>query len=184
MTSRTTGQNICFLNVILRLQIRSQRDLVLCAVPRSPFHVKDFLFRPQVVLRMAMTIKAPFHLQRLRLRHDRHLIDAPVTSRATDTLVHMNRMIEISEVRQVMHAHPFQRSSRFVAVTDWFEIWTVGPNLFVAIHADGRRRHARRGGRLDRSVTVTAIDAVIADVMFMAELDWLLALDPLARVPA
>ncbi len=33
-------------------------------------------------------------------------------------------------------------------------------------------------------MTVAAIDAVIADVMFMTELDWLLPLDPLAGVPS
>jgi hypothetical protein len=33
-------------------------------------------------------------------------------------------------------------------------------------------------------VTVTAIDAVVADVMFMTELDWLLSFDPLAGIPA
>ena len=33
-------------------------------------------------------------------------------------------------------------------------------------------------------MTVTAIDAVIADVMLMTELNWLLALDVSARVPA
>ena len=34
-----------------------------------------------------------------------------------------------------------------------------------------------------RRVTVTAVDAVVADVMFMTELDRLLAFDPLTRVP-
>jgi hypothetical protein len=32
-------------------------------------------------------------------------------------------------------------------------------------------------------VTVATIDAIVADVMFVAELDWLLFLDPLAGVP-
>ena len=33
-------------------------------------------------------------------------------------------------------------------------------------------------------MTITAIDAVVADVMFMTELNWLLSFDPLAGVPA
>jgi hypothetical protein len=33
-------------------------------------------------------------------------------------------------------------------------------------------------------MAITAIDAVIADVMLMTELNWLLALDVSARVPA
>ena len=32
-------------------------------------------------------------------------------------------------------------------------------------------------------MTVAAIDAVVADVMLMTELDWLLSFDPLAGVP-
>ena len=32
-------------------------------------------------------------------------------------------------------------------------------------------------------MTVAAIDAIVADVMFMTELDWLLFFDPLAGVP-
>jgi hypothetical protein len=32
-------------------------------------------------------------------------------------------------------------------------------------------------------VTVAAIDTIVADVMFVAELDWLLSLDPLSGVP-
>ena len=33
-------------------------------------------------------------------------------------------------------------------------------------------------------MTIATIDTVVADVMLMTELDWLLALDPLAGVPA
>ena len=32
-------------------------------------------------------------------------------------------------------------------------------------------------------MAVTAIDAVVADVMFVTELNWLLTLNPLSRVP-
>jgi hypothetical protein len=32
-------------------------------------------------------------------------------------------------------------------------------------------------------VTVTAVDAIVTDVMFVTELNWLLAFDPLARIP-
>jgi hypothetical protein len=32
-------------------------------------------------------------------------------------------------------------------------------------------------------VAVTAIDSVVADVMFVAKLDWLLSFDPLAGIP-
>src|SRR5229473_4717707 len=92
-------------------------------------------------------------------------------------------MIEVSEVRQIVHANPFQRLARFETGAHRLEIRTVRPNLFVTVHADRGRRHARGRRRLNRGVAVTTVDAVIANVMLVTELDWLLALDPLAGVP-
>ena len=83
-----------------------------------------------------------------------------------------------------MHAHPLQRLTIFETVANRLEIRTVGPNLFMTAHANLRRRHAGRRRLLHRRVTVTAIDAVVPDVMFVTELNWLLALDVLAGVPA
>ncbi len=130
-----------------------------------------------------MTFQTPLHLQRLRLRNDRHLIDAAMTGRTADAFVDVNRVIEIGEVRQIMHAYPFKRLSVFETFTHRLEIRTIGPNLLVAIHA--HRGRGNTGGRrcLDRRVAITAIDTVIAHVMFVAELNWLLALDVGAGVP-
>src|SRR5207237_2860599 len=92
-------------------------------------------------------------------------------------------MIEIGEVRQVVHAYPLKRLAGLEARAHRLEIGAVGPNLFVAIHADGGRRHSSRGRCLDSRMAITAIDAVIADVMFVTELNWLLALDVSTRIP-
>ena len=89
-----------------------------------------------------MTLKAPFHLQRRGLRNDRHLIDAAVAGRATDALIHMDRVIEIREVGKVMDSNPLKRLAGFETYADRLEISAVSPNLFVAVHADGRGRHA------------------------------------------
>ena len=82
-----------------------------------------------------------------------------------------------------MHAFPLERLAGAKTRAHGFEIRTVGPDLFVAIHARRGRRHSRGRGRFDGRVTVTAIDAVVADMMFMTELDWLLSFNPLAGVP-
>src|SRR6266404_8166075 len=181
MTCRTARQNIRLLNAICLDQLK---PFLLLIRRRPPFHVEHFLFRPHEILRTAMTFQTPLHLQRRSLRDYRHLIDAAVAGRAADALLDMNRVIEISEVRQVVHANPFQGLAGFETGAHRLEIRTVGPNLFVAVHADRSRRHAGGRGRLDRSVAVTTVDAVIADVMLVTELDWLLALDPLAGVPS
>src|SRR5438270_12356818 len=91
-------------------------------------------------------------------------------------------MIEIGEVRQVVHAYPFQGLPVFETVAHRFEIRAVGPNLFVAIHTDGGLRHSGRRRRFDSLVTIATIDAVITDVMLMTKLSWLLALDVSSRI--
>src|SRR5437763_16053342 len=103
--------------------------------------------------------------------------------RTADAFVHVNRMIEVSEVRQIVNAHPLQRLACFEARPHGFEIRTVGPNLLMTIHADLRRWNARGRRGLDSRMTVTAINTIVSDVMLMAELNWLLALDVCAGVP-
>src|SRR5882762_195361 len=131
-----------------------------------------------------MTLETPFHLQRIRLRHHGHLIDPPMAGRTTDAFVNVNRVIEVGKVRQVVNPDPFQRLTRLQTRAYGLQIRTVRPNLFVAVHADGRRRNAGRCRSLNRRVAIAAIDTVIANVMLMTKLDWLLALDPLAGVPS
>src|SRR6185295_11880101 len=48
-------------------------------VRRLPLHVEDLGARPHLLLGVAMTLQAPFHLQRCRLPHQRHPVDAAVT---------------------------------------------------------------------------------------------------------
>ncbi len=184
MTSRTACQNIRSLYVIFLLPLLSERDLFFRTIALTPFHIKNLVLWPDEFLRRAMALQTPFHLQRIRLRNYRHLIDAAMTSRTTNTLRDVNRVIEISEVRQVVHAYPFERFARLETRAYRFEIRTVSPNLFMTIHADLRRRYPGGGRSLDRCVTVTTIDAVIADVVFVTELDRLLAFDVLPGVPA
>ena len=82
-----------------------------------------------------------------------------------------------------MDADPLDRFAGAKTRAHRLEIRTVGPDLFMAIHARRSRRQSRGRGCFDGRVTVTAIDAIVADVMFMTELDWLLSFDPLAGVP-
>ena len=184
MTSRTACQNVRSLDVILLLPVQTFSDLSLSAISRSPFHIENFLFRAHKIFRTPMTLQTPFHLQGRSLRHDRHLIDATMTGRATDAFVYMNRVIEVSEVGQVMDANPFQWLAALETCAHRFEIRAIRPDLFMAVHADRRRRHAGRCRCLNRRMAVTAIDAVITDVMLVAELDGLLGFYPLAGVPA
>ncbi len=130
-----------------------------------------------------MTLEAPLHLQRRRLVCDRHLIDPAMARRAPDPFVHMNAVIEIRVVRQIVNPDPFHWLACAQTGSHRFKIGTVRPNLFVAPHAGFSGRHTSKRGVFDRAVAVAAVNAVVADVMLMTKLNWLLALDPRACVP-
>src|SRR5260370_7590456 len=106
MTSRTACQNVRSLDVILLLPVQTFSDLSLSAISRSPLHIENFLFRSHKIFRTPMTLQTPFHLQRRGLRHDRHLIDTPMTGRATDAFVHINRVIKVTEASHRSYPHP------------------------------------------------------------------------------
>src|SRR6185369_12200433 len=87
----------------------------------------------------------------------------------------MNAVIEINEVGKIVHSSPLDRLARPPAFADRLEIRAVRPDLRMAIHTGLSRRNACVGKLLDGGVAVTAIDAVISDVMFMTELNGLFA---------
>ena len=66
---------------------------------RLPIHIGDLIVGPQIFLRIAMAIQTPTHGQLFSLKHEGHLIDLPVTRRAANTLIHVNAVIEIYEIR-------------------------------------------------------------------------------------
>ena len=100
-----------------------------------------------------------------------------MASRATHALVNMNAVIEIDEARQIVHPRPLQRLPGAETFAHRLQNRTLGPDLRVAIHADLGGRNAGERGLFHRGVAVTAIDAVITDVVFMAELHRLAARD-------
>src|SRR5258708_215201 len=92
MTGRATRQNVRCLNVILLLPIHAFGDFGFCAVSRSPFHVENLFFWSHEVFRGAMALETPFHLQRISLRHYRHLIDAAMAGGTAHAFIDVNRM--------------------------------------------------------------------------------------------
>jgi len=173
MARAATGQHSSALNLIIRGELLAFFHLI--EILRRPFHVKDLVARSDEALRLAMTLDAPLHVERRDLICKRHQINSPVTSRATDSFVHVNAVIEINEVGQIVDARPLDRLSSAPALTNRLEVRAIGPDLRVTVHAGLRRRNARVGELLDRCMTITAIDSVIADVMLVAKLNRLLS---------
>ena len=130
-----------------------------------------------------MTGKTPLHLQCRRLVSNRHLIHTTVARRTADAFVYMNAVVEISVVGQVMYPNPLDRFASAKAGAHWFKIRAVSPDLLVAIHARVRGGHASGRRCFYRGMAVAAINAIVSHVMFVAKLDGLLSLNPLAGVP-
>ena len=183
MTGGTTRQNLGLLNLILDQQIFSFADLLTRPVFGRPFHIEDLFFRPHESLRTAMTFKTPLHLQSSSLVRNRHLIDPPMTRRAADPFIYVNAVIEIGVVRKIVNSDPLDRFTCAKAGPHWFQVRTVSPDLLVTVHADLGRRHSGKSRRLDRTVTITTVNAVVTDVVFVTELNRLLPLDPRTGVP-
>jgi hypothetical protein len=140
-----------------------------------PLHREHFFLRPDELLWVPMTFETPLHIQRSDLIGQRHQIDPPVTGRTTDAFVHVNAVIEIDEVWKVVHSRPLDRLAGAPAFANRFEIRTVRPDLGMAIHASLSWRNARISKSLNGGMTIAAIDSVVSDVMFVAELNGLFA---------
>jgi hypothetical protein len=142
---------------------------------RRPRHGEHLFLGPDELLRVAMTLEAPFHIQRRDLISQRHQIDSSVTSRTPDAFVHVNAVIEIDEIGKVVNSRPLDRLARAPALSDRFQIRAVRPDLRMAVHAGPGRRNPGKRELLHRRVTIAAIYSVIANVVLMTELNGLLA---------
>src|SRR6266508_3151406 len=89
----------------------------------------------------------------------------------------MNAMIEIDEARQIVDPRPLQRLSGPETFAHWLQNRALSPDLRVAVHTDLGGWNAGERGLFHRGVAISTIDAVVADVVFVAELDWLVARD-------
>src|SRR5471030_1070652 len=174
MARGTTRQ---FLNLIFGDELLAELELVR---GRLVIDAEDRRSRADVALRAAMAVEAPFHLQRLVLRHERHAIDLAVAGGAADALVHVDAVVEVDEVWQIMDARPLDRLAGPETLAHRLEERAFREDLRMAVHAGFRRRDAGERGVFDGGVAVAAVDAVAGDVALVAELDRLLARD--ARV--
>src|SRR5579883_742530 len=154
------------LNVVLLNQLGPQRLLRLRRDVMQIEYLAPWTDKP---FGISMTIQTPFHVQRVALVSNFHLVDRPVASGAADALVHMNAVIEVDEVRQVVQPRP--RNAFVCPVTGAYglEHRAVHPDLRVATHAGMRGKHAREVALLHRGVAVPAINAELTDVVLVTE---------------
>jgi len=65
-----------------------------------------------------------------------------VTATAANSFVHVNAVIEVNEVRKIVHADPLQVLSGAEALADRFQHGRIGPDLRVTVHASASGRNA------------------------------------------
>ena len=121
-----------------------------------------------------MAIEAPVHGERCNLINARHLIDPTVAAHAADTVVHVHRVIEVDEIRKIVHAVVPKRHVREIAVTDRLQYGALVPHLVVTAHAEIGGRDPRGGRLVDSGVAVAAVDAFVLRVVSMIEGDRLI----------
>ena len=123
----------------------------------------------QVALRMAVALKAPLHEQRVFTPGHRHLIDGSMARGALNSAMHMNAVIEINKIGQIVYTGPEQRSVLTVTCAHRLERRAVRPHLRVAVHTGLRRWNACKRTVFNRGMAVTTVDSDSRYVMLMTE---------------
>src|SRR5579863_7201459 len=178
--ARRATRNVCHSpQIVFLYQIGPQRKLVgiFFAVYRHGFrlrrlfvtHVEHLIARAKVFRGLAVTLQTPLHLQRRIVEHQRHAIDRSVARVATDSLINVNAVVKVDEVRKIVHSRPHQGFSTPVTLADRLQHGRTRPNLAVTIHAGCGGRDAGKARSLNRSMTVTAIDAEARHMVLVAE---------------
>ena|ERR1700722_10863725 len=96
-----------------------------------------------------------------------------MASRTADALIHVDTVIEVNKIGKIVDARPLNRGPGSEAGTDGLQHLRIGPELRMATHAGFGRRKSGEGGSFYRGVAITAIDAIVGNMMFMAERDGL-----------
>ena len=116
-----------------------------------------------------MAIETPLHLQRSLVIHQRHAIYRAVTRIAAYALINVNAVVEINEIREIVHPVPHQRLSAAITGADRLQHGRAQPYLGMTVHAGLGRRNARKTGLLNRGMAIAAIQTDRADMVLMAE---------------
>jgi hypothetical protein len=178
MTRRAAGQLGRGPNLVLFPQLGADFRLIVGSLP---VHIENLILSAKNWLGIAVAFHAPLHKQGVGLEDQRHLIDLPVASRAAHALIDMNAVIEISKIGQAVNFDPLDRFIAPVALANRFEVGGSVVEHGMAVHAGLGWRNAGHGGSLHAGMTVAAVDAVIANVMLVAELHRLLTRNVLPR---
>lgn len=87
----------------------------------------------------------------------------------THAFLNVNRVIEVSKISKVVNARPADRRAVLKTISNRLEDVARSPDLGVTVHADRGRWDASKRRRLNRRMTVAAINAEPGHVVLMAK---------------
>ena len=128
----------------------------------------------QITVRMSVAFEAPHHRELARLVGEGHLLQRPVAHVARDPPRHVDRVVEVHELRQIVHPRPHDGPPLRPTPAHRLQKRAVPPYDAVARHARLRRRNPRVRRGLHARVAVAAVQPQLAHVVPMAELHRLL----------
>ncbi len=111
-----------------------------------------------------MTFQTERHAEWLGVIDFVHLINAAVAFDAAQTAIHMDGMIEVSEVRELVDLNPLNRLATRRTLPHQRQPRIVFEHLVVTIHAGGRGRDIGKPGFLDARMAISAINAHLPGV--------------------
>lgn len=122
-----------------------------------------------MIFRCAVAVQAPGHALRLVLIDDLHFIHRTVAAVAAHPTIHVNGVVEIGVVWNLVDADPVDGLAGFPALAHGGELRTVGLDLRMAGHASLGGRNIRVRGDLDETMAVAAIHAELLNVNHVGE---------------
>ena len=73
-------------------------------------------------------------------------------------------VVEISQVRQVVHTHPLNGLLFFNRSVDFLNLWRLSFDSIVAVHTDVCRRNTRLLTFVNARVAISTVNLVLASV--------------------
>ena len=104
-----------------------------------------------------------------------------VTRGAADTFVDVNAVIEIDEISQPVNLYPLDGLAGAITLAHWTEVVGVVEEHRVAVHAGFCGGNSSDGTGFYTGVTVSTVNTIVADMVFVAKLHGLLAENILIR---
>jgi hypothetical protein len=137
-----------------------------CTVVRSSGNAGDF---GQNLRCIPVAMETRGHGELVHLPHDVHALDVSVTVGAKDSPVHVDAMIEIGEIRDLVDPLPGEGDPLLVVLGQLDDLRTVLLRDRVAVHADRNGGNVRMRRPPDRAVAILAVDLHGSSVKLMGE---------------